>query len=598
MSTVWWNLVEKFREYCPNKEFLTWDPDLRWIVTLNLADSIRRIDVLEILRIIFDSPTWPVFRNVLEVPFVYFFGTSGQVPGYITSGIFLIQLLLLPVCIFCLVDGKRNIKFILSVFLYPVVWGSLLQNPGFMLYTFTGMLEVQGALLYLLSLTFFLLWQGRTTVSKRVVWLGAISSFLLFQTKYPYGYLFLITSLSLILLESSKETILELFKKWIQFLNRSPLYFKVLFLLAIFSFLASFLLPLKGKGPGLLRYVSCWMLFAVFIIFFKAKKDEIVYQKLSEFWKFWIAPVVFWVLLHPDRFLSSQSTISHVQSEGIGYGVGRESGFIFYTVYIKEFLNNSHYNAMAAFLIFAIWIFGIVELLFRRIRGEEISQGQRILFLCGASYTILTVFTPNHQVRHVYHLYPSLLVGIGLVLWRGVHGFSQRKIVVPITSLLFVGLLSTTAGYFLWNRNSVWSRTNLCFSGVAKEVYEFPNKAERKLRQITVPGRMYVFWNLLPDHSYNKPDLDLAAYRAGYENKALIQEKRKSDRINWEQSVGSPMPWILAALNCQEIESRICIPEEKENCHRELAKGLRLIEFKNGCIGIWESPFYSTPKNQ
>ncbi|EJO70912.1 hypothetical protein [Leptospira kirschneri] len=59
-------LYLKFLSFCPIKNFLTWDPNARLVTSIRFAEAFRSLDLIEILRLTFDSPTRPVLRNFPE----------------------------------------------------------------------------------------------------------------------------------------------------------------------------------------------------------------------------------------------------------------------------------------------------------------------------------------------------------------------------------------------------------------------------------------------------------------------------------------------------------------------------------------------------
>ncbi|HNH10359.1 MAG TPA: hypothetical protein PK683_17800, partial [Leptospiraceae bacterium] len=44
---------------CPNRDFLSWDGDLRFISALGLLDSFRNLNFGDFVFKILDTPTWP-----------------------------------------------------------------------------------------------------------------------------------------------------------------------------------------------------------------------------------------------------------------------------------------------------------------------------------------------------------------------------------------------------------------------------------------------------------------------------------------------------------------------------------------------------------
>lgn len=138
-------LYLKFLSFCPNRNFLTWDPDARLVTSIRFAEAFRSFDPITIVRLIFDSPTWPVLRNFPEAWIVLVFGPEGTPVSLFTFGELILLFLIVPWVLFRFSKRKSRIA---PAFLFPLVWAGLLQNPGFMHYSFSGMLEIQGGLFF------------------------------------------------------------------------------------------------------------------------------------------------------------------------------------------------------------------------------------------------------------------------------------------------------------------------------------------------------------------------------------------------------------------------------------------------------------------
>ena len=59
-------MYDLYNSQCINSKFLTWDPELRYIITLKMMNFLREGKIFHFLGIFFDSPHWPSLRNAIE----------------------------------------------------------------------------------------------------------------------------------------------------------------------------------------------------------------------------------------------------------------------------------------------------------------------------------------------------------------------------------------------------------------------------------------------------------------------------------------------------------------------------------------------------
>ncbi|MBM9498808.1 hypothetical protein JWG44_00870 [Leptospira sp. 201903071] len=573
-------LYFKFLTFCPNQNFLTWDPDARLVTSIRFAEAFRSFDLWTVLRLTFDSPTWPVFRNFPEAALVFFFGPGGTPVSLFTFAELILMFFIVPWILFRFAE-KRS--WIATAFLFPFVWGGLLQNPGWMHYTFSGMLEIQGGLFYLPAI--LALWELETYFSSEEnsndkkdpetnrekahnadsysPWFLFFSANVLFHTKYPYGYIFVffgVLYLSFFRFAETKDLIFQILNSYRKNLkNAIPIL--IGFLLILVSVLLSKEI-LPGKTKGLLRYTGVlilWIsvshsLWKEFYPSFKRKKGESsLFKEFSPVWKyFWtycIFPIGCWVLLHPDRFSSSSSTIGHVQ--GAGLLPGQSDGSVFSLTYFQEILENSFYAPYGgALLLFGLFL-GLCFGIFNYKKEKRIGASFFLILSILVSILGLTLMTPNHQPRHIYHLYPAMFVSIGMFCYEM---FFSEKLKFFSTLIYSVFLMFTT-GYSIYNHFNVWERTNLCFSGVDPSLFYTAADAEEVFKKNL--NRPSVFWNRLPLEHHNRPDLTLSFYRAGFIHRQDVREKRKKEEFDWEKNLLEKPDWFIAAKSCEEIEGNL-----------------------------------------
>lgn len=255
-------------------------------------------------------------------------------------------------------------------------------------------------------------------------------------------------------------------------------------------------------------------------------------QSLSYTWKyFWtyvIFPIGSWALIHPDRFSSSTSTIRHIQGAGLMPGQSKDSIFSF--IYFREILDNSFYAPYGGWVLCAGLIIGIIFGGFHFWKNHEVSASFFLFLSVFVSILGLTLITPNHQPRHIYHLYPALLIAICIFCYER---FSEVRTKI-LSYLLYSIFLIFTLGYWSWKSSDIWERTNLCFSGTDRDLFFTAEDAESVF--LKTVNRSSVLWNLLSLEHHNRPDIMLSFYRAGFYNRQKVREKIKKRNSIFKKS--------------------------------------------------------------
>lgn len=594
-------LYFKFLTFCPNQNFLTWDPDARLVTSIRMAEAFRSFDLWTLLRLTFDSPTWPVLRNFPEALIVFFFGPGGSPVSFLTFAELIVLFCIVPWVLFRFTE-KRS--WIAIAFLFPIFWGPLLQNPGWMHYTFSGMLEIQGGLFYLPAI--LALWELQSYYSSEEnsnnhldrelnkekarktdsysPWFLFFSVNLLFHTKYPYGYIFVFFGCFFFFVfrfEETKDLFFRISNSYRENIKKTiPILIGILLMLLPVLF-SKEILP--GKTKGLLRYVGAlifWIsvsysLWKEFYSIRFEKVESSSKKEISSVWKnFWtscIFPIGSWVLLHPDRFSSSNSTIGHVQ--GAGSMPGQGDGSVFSLTYFREILENSLYAPYGgALLLFGLYLglcFGI--LLYQK--EKRIEASFFLILSIFVSILGLTLMTPNHQPRHIYHLYPAMFVSIGIFCYER---FVSKKLIF-LSGMMYSIFIILFTGYSTYNYFNVWERSNLCFSGVDRSLYYTANDAEEVfIKNLNKPS---VFWNRLPPQHHNRPDLTLSFFRAGFINRQEVREKRRKEEFRFEKN-RSERDWFIAAPSCEEIEGNLWSSAVEPKFSKEVEQ----FPIRGGCI--------------
>ncbi|MCE9500428.1 MAG: hypothetical protein K8R21_08015 [Leptospira sp.] len=517
------NLYEKFDSLCPNKEFITWDPSLRFITTLQMMDNIRQFRIGQFFFQILDSPTWPVLRNLIQVAVFFITEPSQIIDIRITFATFIVLILVSGLLIY---SEERRKSAYLNLILIFIGWNLILHSPVLLVYGFSGMLEIQGAVFFLLSVyftaNFYLKNDFLTKFSNRIFFLLSVTG--LFHSKYPYGYLYIF---SLVIFEAFTSPqvfysyVIRYFSYFRNAARKNPRLFVIL-ILGVSLFLPESLL--YGKSKKYIRYVIVLLMVLDFFIYFLKQKKELTklgFEKLN-FLVGWIfLPVIGWVLIHPDRFSSSGSTISHVQSEGHAIGEA-VSAFDYYMVFFREMILNSFSDPVTSGALFIILCISFCGGLILFLRKKELSRHFIYSFFIMLSVLILTFLTPNHQARHIYHLYPAIVM---VALCFISYIFYEKSKLAAIAILLFFGIL---CGSFFVNFNRSLDKTTLCFSGTDRSAYALPLWAAPKTGE-NLSGNT-IFINDIDPEYVNRADSELLLNIQAYNRHIKIMTNPKKFR--------------------------------------------------------------------
>lgn len=498
-TTVSFWLINNYQNSCENKEFLTWDPELRYIYSLELLDSLRRFEIINFLKLILDTPTWPPLRNLFHLPLFGVLGHDPEIDVYLSLVEFLILDSLLTYIAWKFLKGyfKKWVAFFLTKTLY--------LSPALLVYSFSGMLEIQGGVFEILTTLFFLLYFSKKREFTKVEYFGL--SFLgLYFTKYPYGYMFLLAGGTILAIQehSKIKPILT------QFLKSGRTNFIPL-ILAIGLAIVYVLLPetyLTKKAPKYFKFAIGFLTFLAFVIFFLREKTFLkeTSSKIYSFLKWGFLPVGIWTFVHPDRFGSSSSTINHIQKEGHLVGEAVEKDWSYFTQFFQTLFLDIWVEPKIGFWLGGVLIFIFVFQVIQRFKKKQTSFSLIAWAILFIQVIQLTFFTPNHQARHVYHLVP-LMILIVLLFLRELKIQVFKNLIYFSVILIWILIAPKLPKYF--------QTTYLCFSGqgnfyqpirsiephldklITKDVYLINHIEEAHLHRVNVE---YIIAKL----SYNK----------------------------------------------------------------------------------------------
>jgi hypothetical protein len=539
---VLFTLLELFQTTCPNRDVLSWDANLRYVATLKLMDYLRNWELHQFLFSIAEAPTWPMLRNVIQTIFFLLFGHSTTLDVYITFGTSVLLILTLAHILFYGLKDK-----VLFPFLFLGAWSSVLLSKPLVAYSFSAMLEIQGALFFSFSVYYFY-WFLAEAGSKKTMWLLAFLSFALFQTKYPYGYMFLFgLFFTFIMLDLKHNIFFGIRYLLYQYARGFKNVALILMSVIILSYI--FVLPTEykvGKASGYLKYTLVTLFLIDFFYYFFTQKKEMVrlgYIKLIQIFEFVFLPIIVWVMINPDRFTSSGSTIQHVQLEGHQVGAVIEKGFEYYTVFLRSLIMDAYSNQYAGILIVILLLASLVTGFVQYYKYQRIRIHFMYSLITFCIISGITFLTPNHQARHIYHLYPAIfLASVFFITDKTVF----KTIAIQI-GLVFLLLAFTTFPLYS-TIQSKFSSYIICYTGTNVSDYSIP----RWVAQIVdteIRDRTVVLNYIDPSH-VNKADAELFLSQIGYNKKLRLLIDPKPNAIDWKEYKNL---LIIGNKGCEEI---------------------------------------------
>lgn len=561
------SVLERLFLKCPYPDFLSWDGNLRFITTLRMMDAFRSGEWFSFLVQVFDAPTWPILRNLFQMVSFFLWEPNGMVDTNLTLFTYLILCICLPFIYYRLNPQKKNLTPLISSFLTLVL---LFHSDTILLYVFSPMLEIQGSLFTIL----FLISYYQFLIKKISITIPSLFGFLCYQTKYPYGYILIFYIVIFFTCISWKESLSHLKELFPFLLNKSV---KIYFFLVLIFFGISYVFKdhLPGKAPFYLNYLSILILSFLsvkYILLINKKHSSPFTQSLS----YIVLPILIFTILHPDRVGSSAGTIQHIQSEGKIVGELIEKDLYYYLSFFITLYRDLWDDSYLGFFFFSLQIISLVNGLILFIQKKKIFSPSFIFssFIL-ISILGLTFLTPNHQARHVFHLYPSVLLSGFLFLNE--KSFFQKLVAhifhrlfplnhdTPVSKsrqsafrmfyywggLLLLGIfyvISSPGKLNIWNRSP-----HLCFGGKIP-IYDAPLFFQKELKDHL--NHNSVLLNQMDPLHLNKVDTELVFAKAAY-------DQNKKVALNLREYWRNPNTFstiILAGTQCaynlEELEER------------------------------------------
>ncbi|MCB1156828.1 MAG: hypothetical protein H7A25_00370 [Leptospiraceae bacterium] len=506
-------LFENFQLNCPNKDVLSWDADLRYITSLQMMDNLRNGNLFTFLFQILDSPTWPVLRNLVQVFLFLLAGHSTYLDVLITF--FTAGILLISLAYILYKEFGLQVTFPLGFFLISSIF--FISYP-LNVYSLSAMLEIQGALFFCLSSYYLSKFLNEVEEKKERSYLffTGLYSFGLFWTKYPYGYMFLFSAILLYFSLYPLPTLLFGLRYLAYITHFFKKYYKTWGFL--FLLLLSYLfIPEKGKLKQYIKYLIVLILvFDFYNYFFKQKKElfNLGYRKTIGLLQWLLLPIISWVLINPDRFSSSGSTLAHVQMEGHEIGKTVSKGWEYYTIYFRSITQEGFGDNLPALLLLLLLLLSCL------IAYKTFQKEKKILPYYSLSFQILlsilgiTFLTPNHQARHIYHMYPA--IGLSAVLFLLSFSYKPSSLRWFLILLLTIGIVYPIQQQF----QSGFTKKEVCFTGKNSNDYILPRNIKNNMQKEL--NENAIILNLINPEHVNKADTELFLYQIAYDKKLKI----------------------------------------------------------------------------
>ncbi len=521
-------IVDLFLKTCPNKDVLSWDANLRLIGVMDQMSDFSRGNVLKAFIPFFDSPTWPPLRPLIAVV------VHGLIPGpistvhdvFISTSFFILLLIVLyPVAL------KMTGSYIRGTIAWSATGTVLFFIYELPAYIVSSMLETQGMFFILVSSYFLYTYYSNlrkdeeTGSVKEYPFINyglLVGSLGLYFTKYPYGLMLLIAIIGYEFISDTGsyiQFVIQLFRNFYTRVRRVLLFILIALMLMLLMWKridSIFSIDINTRGYKNIVYAFMVFHFVDFslYVFGNKYKTIILPHAFRNLYKYVLFPILVWQFINPDRVMSAIGSQQHVQDasrsfiESFIFDVFKPTGisltllicaavgFVFYLeARYKGFRPSVNTGKIYILRIFsdesARKINGILVTFKDPLFGVSI-----ILFV---QFMILEVLTSNKQLRHIYHLLPSLILvsflwflRISYILrqsnlypgWRGVVDYTSQALPVFLAFYLLTG----PSGIF---SSEFYDTRPVCFTGQDRNAYQPAREMADQLEE----GRRYILIN-------------------------------------------------------------------------------------------------------
>ncbi|WP_051059353.1 hypothetical protein [Leptospira meyeri] len=533
---------ETFLNLCPNKDFLSWDENIRLNQVLDQYVDFRNGSWIRGIMPFLESPTWPPLRSILT--FVTLFLPIDAYETYRDSFLGLLFLILV----------YPGLVFISYRITKSLLWAGVLSGLIFILtiqtgevpaYSLSSMLETQSMFFLLFSIyAIYRLYDvdnRESEIDLGTKWLVFFSLFGFYFTKYPYGILFFMACFAYELVRSPslyKDALVYLLKHYARGVRLVYLVFVVLMVFSLPVLRVVTKINLNQKGFKQFMFGITFLLFVDLSVYFFRKRDEIkkVFPKTAVvLWVYAIFPAFLWLFMNPDRVNAL------IDAQMI---VNAYTRSFFLTLWTEPGLDPSVPGVFDFIWGFrTLIIFSVLSLLYFLFRSgkkfpnklkDPLLAGTLILFL---ELLILEVTTGNKQPRHVLQFIPA--IGLMGFLWiLRLYELAETK----IEKLASVSVFLLTS-LFVFS-NSLYSQGILsgefyetkmfCYRGM--NVSDF--QPAREIAERIEPEKKYILINAFHfEEKYNTKgrvlasDFDLAMKLKTYKQGMV----RNDNKYRWKE---------------------------------------------------------------
>lgn len=573
-----WNylssIYQEFERICINKDFLSWDVNIRFIITLNMMEDLRNWEIHKFIIRFFDAPTWPTLRNVIQTIVFYSTEPSGINDIRIT---FVTFLFLFPAGLYVLNKETIKEKIYFLPFVFLLFWTLVVQSEPIILYSLTGMLEIQGSIFLLLSLYFVSkTYTEQDILNSKLRYHIGIFSFLLFLSKYPYGVFLILGVFAFQGIFYFKETYSFAIKYLLYCKNSIRKNYR---LWILFILIPTLLFVTKSNlGGKIILYIKYLILFLAcldfYLYFFREKKnfEYPLHNRMVLFFQWMVLPILVWVLLNPDRIGGITDAATFVKAEGFQKDFQVEKNLMYYFHFFESFFKTSFINKFFTYLVFSSILGSLFWGSFHFIKHKEVQKHLVFSFHIFITFFILLFLTPNHQGRHFYHLYPSFILTFLLFI---ISLADKLKYAI----IIFISALSLYSAYpLVFNPSSQIKETELCFMGYLPEDYDLPRWVDNSLKEEIKPNT--VFLNYLDPNHVNKSDAEVLLALSAFKKNARISINPKKI-----EKLPSSFKTLLTAANSCSILDNAPLVEILKNGNWKLKKEE---SYDKGCIRSFE----------
>ncbi|TGK83124.1 hypothetical protein EHQ24_07365 [Leptospira noumeaensis] len=411
---------ETFLNLCPNKDFLSWDENIRLNQVLDQYVDFRTGSFFKAVMPFLESPTWPPLRSILT--FVTLYLPIDAYETYRDSFLGLLFLILVyPALVYIVFRITKSLFW--SGLLSGLILILTIQTGEVPAYSLSSMLETQSMFFLLFSVyAIYRLYDvdnREREIDSTTKLLVLFSLFGFYFTKYPYGILFFMACFAYELLRSPslyKDALFYLLKHYAKGIRLVYLVFVVLMVFSLPVLRVVTKINLNQKGFKQFMFGITFVLFVDLSIYFFRKRDEIkkIFPKtVVVLWVYAVFPAFLWLFMNPDRVnaLIDAQMIVNAYTRSFFLTLWTEPGLDPSVPGVFDFIWG--FRTLIVFAVLSLLYFVLRSgIKFQSKLKDPLLAGTLVLFL---ELLILELTTGNKQPRHVLQFIPA--IGLVSFLW-------------------------------------------------------------------------------------------------------------------------------------------------------------------------------------